>query len=49
MAVYSRGKTIIDINPEANPFSELAGDSPHGRHIRATAAAALPQLAQLCT
>ena len=49
MTVHSRGQTIVDINPEANPFSELAGNSPHGMHIRAAAAVALPQLAQLCT
>ena len=47
--VYNRGKTIIDINPEENPFSELAMNSPHGQFIRAAAAVILPQIATLCT
>ncbi|MBF8270743.1 MAG: Deacetylase sirtuin-type protein [Gammaproteobacteria bacterium] len=49
MTVYNRGKTIIDINPEENPFSELAMDSPDGQFIRAAAAVILPQIATLCT
>ena len=49
LTVYNRGKTIVDINLEENPFSELATNSPDGLFIRAAAADALPQLALLCT
>ena len=49
LTVFSRGKTIIDINVEENPFSELALGSPDGMFIQATAAEILPRLVQLCT
>ena len=49
LTVFSRGKTIIDINVEENPFSELARNSPDGMFIRASSADTLPLLAELCT
>lgn len=47
--VYNRGKTIIDINIEENPFTYLAENSPDGLFIRSPSAQVLPKLAQLCT
>ena len=49
LTVFSRGKTIIDINVQENPFSELARGSPDGMFIQAASADALPRLAALCT
>ena len=49
LTVFSRGKTIIDINIEENPFSELARGSAEGMFIQASAADTLPRLAALCT
>lgn len=49
IAVFSRGKTIVDINIEKNPFSELAQGSSGGMFIQASAVETLPRLAGLCT
>ena len=49
LTVFSRGKTIIDINVEENPFSGLALGSPDGLFIRASSTETLPRLAGLCT
>jgi len=49
LTVFSRGKTIIDINVEENPFSELAQGSPDGMFIQAASADILPRLVELCT
>lgn len=47
--VYDRGKTIIDINIEENPFTCLAENSPNGLFIKSPSALVLPRLAELCT
>ena len=49
LTVFSRGKTIIDINIEENPFSGLALGSPDGLFIQAASADTLPRLVDLCT
>ncbi len=46
--VYQQGKTIIDINPEKNPFSELASASPDGAYINQRSSSVLPLLAEYC-
>lgn len=45
--VHRRGKPIIDINIEDNPFAELASKSLGGGHIRASCASVFPQIAAL--
>jgi NAD-dependent protein deacetylase/lipoamidase len=40
--------TIIDINPEENPFSELAESSPHGMFIQQSSSSVLPALLESC-
>ena len=47
MVSQNRG-TIIDINPERNPFSELAENSPGGAYIPQNASTALMELANIC-
>lgn len=47
--VYENGKTIVDINIEANPFSQLAQNSPDGMFIKASSGEVLPLLAGLCS
>ena len=42
---YQNGGTIIDINIERNPFSELAEKSPGGAFIQGASAAVLPEIA----
>jgi NAD-dependent deacetylase len=43
------GAALIDVNPDDNPFADLARRHPRGAHVRANAAAALPRLARaLC-
>lgn len=42
----SRGATLIDVNPEPNPFSELASRTPGGLWIRGTAAQWVPRLVE---
>lgn len=48
MTVARNDKTIIDINVEANTFSELARSSRAGTFIQESSAEALPRLAELC-
>lgn len=47
--VYNRGGTIIDVNVEENPFSELADNSPDGQFIKQAAAVFLPEFVHFCT
>jgi NAD-dependent deacetylase len=44
--VYQTGGTIIDVNPNPNPFSELARRSPGGTHIQQTSGGFLPEFAR---
>ena len=39
-----RGATIIDVNPEPNPFGDMANRNKYGITIRQTACEALPQI-----
>jgi len=45
--VYAHGGTIIDINIESNPFSQVAQKTPRGGHIKAPSASALPEIVEL--
>ena len=45
--VVHNGGTIIDINIERNPFSELAERSPGGAFIKGASAAVLPEIAEI--
>jgi NAD-dependent deacetylase len=45
--VYQNGGTILDINLEENPFSELAERSPDGSFIQGKSAEVLPEIADL--
>jgi NAD-dependent deacetylase len=47
--VVQSGGTIIDINIERNPFSELAERSPGGAFLPGASAAILPEIAELLT
>ena len=47
--VYQNGGTIIDINLEQNPFSELAEQSPGGAFIQGASAIVLPEMAEILT
>lgn len=42
--VYQKGGTILDINLERNPFSELAENSPGGGFLPGASASLLPEL-----
>jgi NAD-dependent protein deacetylase/lipoamidase len=42
---WRRGIAMVDVNPEANPFSELCERSPRGFFARGTACAQLPGIA----
>jgi NAD-dependent deacetylase len=42
--VYRRGAALVDVNPEENPFAELAGRSPAGFFARGTACERLPAI-----
>jgi NAD-dependent deacetylase len=44
--VYRRGGTVIDINLEATPFTQMACNSQNGFFIQAPSGRALPQLVQ---
>jgi len=46
---FSRGATIVDVNPEENPFSELAERSPRGFAARGTATERLPEIVAALT
>ena len=43
--VYQNGGTILDVNLERNPFSELAESSPGGLFIQGPSAVLLPEIA----
>jgi NAD-dependent deacetylase len=45
--VHQNGGTIIDINIERNPFTELAESSPGGGYVKGKSAAILPVMAEL--
>ena len=47
--VHQNGGTIIDINPERNPFSDLAEDSPGGAFIQGASSEVLPEIAEILT
>jgi NAD-dependent deacetylase len=42
--VFDRGAAMVDVNPEENPFAELAGASPRGFFARGTACERLPEI-----
>jgi len=42
--VHQKNGTIVDINPEKNPFSEMAMSSPNGMFINQSSSSVLPQL-----
>jgi NAD-dependent deacetylase len=42
--VYRRGAALVDVNPEENPFAELAARSPAGFFARGSACARLPEI-----
>jgi NAD-dependent deacetylase len=41
---WRRGTAMVDVNPEANPFSELAGELGNGFFARGSACERLPQI-----
>jgi len=41
---FANGAALVDVNPEENPFSELAERSPSGFFARGTATARLPEI-----
>jgi len=41
---FSGGSALVDVNPEENPFSELAERSPRGFFARGSATARLPEI-----
>jgi NAD-dependent deacetylase len=43
---FSRGAAVVDVNPEPNPFSELADRSPRGFFARGNACERLPEIAE---
>jgi NAD-dependent deacetylase len=46
---FSNGAAIVDVNPEEDPFSDLAGRSPRGFHARGSATEWLPDIVRaLC-
>ena len=47
--VFNHGKTIIDINVDRSPFSDLAVNSPDGGFIKDSSTDVLPQLSRLCS
>jgi NAD-dependent deacetylase len=40
--VFRRGAALVDVNPEANPFADLAARAPRGFFARGSACARLP-------
>jgi NAD-dependent protein deacetylase/lipoamidase len=42
--VYMRGAALVDVNPEENPFAELAERSPRGHFARGSACERLPEI-----
>ena len=45
--VARRGACLIDVNPEPNPFSELAAESDKGTAISGKASESLPRIAEI--
>ncbi len=43
---FTGGAALVDVNPEENPFSELAGRSRRGFFARGTACARLPEIVE---
>jgi NAD-dependent deacetylase len=41
---FSGGSALVDVNPEENPFSELAERSPRGFFARGSATGRLPDI-----
>ena len=46
---FRRGAALVDVNPEENPFAELAGRAPRGFFARGSACARLPAIAAALT
>jgi NAD-dependent deacetylase len=42
--VYLRGAALVDVNPEENPFAEMADRSPRGFFARGSACERLPEI-----
>ncbi len=42
--VFHNGAAMVDVNPEENPFAELAGRSPRGFFARGSACERLPEI-----
>ncbi len=42
--VFHRGKAMVDVNPEENPFAELAERAEHGFFARGSACERLPEI-----
>jgi NAD-dependent deacetylase len=45
--VSRKGAALIDVNPETNPFSEMAGSVPNGYHHQGASGEILPRLVEL--
>ncbi len=41
---FMRGAALVDVNPEENPFAELATASPRGHFARGSACERLPEI-----
>jgi NAD-dependent deacetylase len=46
---WRRGTAMVDVNPEANPFSDLAEQLPHGFFARGSACERLPEIVRALT
>jgi NAD-dependent deacetylase len=44
--VFLRGAALVDVNPEENPFAEMATSSPRGFFARGSACERLPEIAR---
>ena len=44
--VFHRGAALVDVNPEENPFAEMAALSPRGFFARGSACERLPEIAR---
>jgi NAD-dependent deacetylase len=42
--VFHRGAAMVDVNPEENPFAEMARRSPRGFFARGSACERLPEI-----
>ena len=47
MRVAERDGYLVDVNPEENPFSELAGECANGTAVTGKAAECLPRIAEV--